>query len=250
MRSETMTEDRIVVPTPDGPMEAFRAAPPRGEPAPAVVVFQEAFGVDDHIASVCRRLARAGYLAIAPELYHREGAGVVRGYDDFDRVRPLLAGLTNTGIASDLRATLALVRSDARVDPRRVGTVGFCVGGFAAFLAACRTDVAAAVSYYGGGIVRQRPGLALDPLLAEASGIACPLLAFFGEEDASIPATDVEAIRKGLRALGRTFAIVTYPGAGHGFFNDARSSYRADAAVDAWNRTLEWLGRHLDSAGA
>ncbi|HKB69609.1 MAG TPA: dienelactone hydrolase family protein [Thermoanaerobaculia bacterium] len=240
-----MTEDRIVIETPDGPMEAHRAAPPDGDRGPAVVVLQEAFGVDDHVRSVCRRFAREGYVALAPELYHREGSGRTFGYDDFAAVRPHLAALTNDGIASDIRAALGAVRADRSVDGARVAAVGFCAGGFAAFLAACRTDVAAAVCFYGGGIVRERPGMKLAPLLPEAAGVSCPVLAFFGAEDASIPAADVEAIGARLRALGKTFEIVSYPGAGHGFFNDERSSYRADAAVDAWQRTLDWLERRL-----
>jgi len=240
-----MTEDSIVIDTPDGPMEAHRAAPPDGDRSPAVVVLQEAFGVDDHVRSVCRRFAREGYVAVAPELYHREGAGRTFGYDDFGAVRPHLAALTNDGIASDVGAALATLRADPAVDAGRVAAVGFCAGGFAAFLAACRTDVAAAVCFYGGGIVRERPGMKLQPLLPEAGRIACPVLAFFGAEDASIPSADVDAIGARLRELGRDFEIVVYPGAGHGFFNDERSSYRAEAAVDAWQRTLEWLERRL-----
>lgn len=240
-----MTEDRIVVETPEGPMETHRAAPPDGERNPAVLVLQEAFGVDDHIRSVCRRFAREGYVALAPELYHREGPARTFGYEDFSAVRPHLAALTNDGIATDVRAALARLRSDPAVDGERIAAVGFCVGGFAAFLAACRTDVAAAVCFYGGGIARERPGMKLRPLLPEADAIACPLLAFFGAEDASIPPADVEAVGVRLRDLGKTFEIVSYPGAGHGFFNDERSSYRADAAVDAWQRTLEWLDRRL-----
>ncbi|HWC64586.1 MAG TPA: dienelactone hydrolase family protein, partial [Thermoanaerobaculia bacterium] len=242
-----MTEDRIVIDTPDGPMEAHRAAPPDGERGPAVVVLQEAFGVDDHVRSVCRRFAREGYVALAPELYHREGAGRTFGYEDFAAVRPTMATLTNDGIAADLRAAIAALRADPSVDGSRIAAVGFCMGGFAAFLAACRTDVAAAVCFYGGGIVRERPGMKIRPLLPEADRIARPVLAFFGAEDASIPAADVEAIGARLRELGKTFEIVTYPGAGHGFFNDERSSYRADAAVDAWQRTLDWLERRLEA---
>jgi carboxymethylenebutenolidase len=240
-----MTEDRIVIDTPEGPMEAHRAAPPDGERNPAVVVLQEAFGVDDHIRSVCRRFAREGYVAVAPELYHREGAGRTFGYEDFAAVRPTMATLSNDGIASDLGAAIAALRADRSVDGSRIAAVGFCMGGFAAFLAACRTDVAAAVCFYGGGIVRERPGMRLQPLLPEADRISRPVLGFFGAEDASIPAADVEAIGARLRELGKTFEIVTYPGAGHGFFNDERSSYRADAAVDAWQRTLDWLERGL-----
>ena len=240
-----MRESTVTFESDAGAIRAHRAAPPGGDPAPAVIVLQEAFGVDDHIRSVCRRLAREGYVAVAPELYHREGDGIVLGYDDFSRVRPHLAALDNGGVAADLNATLSALRSDPAVDGGRIGAVGFCAGGFAAFLAACRTDVAASVCFYGGGIARERPGMRLSPLLEEAEGIACPVLAFFGEQDASIPAADVGALGERLRALGKSFEIVVYPGAGHGFFNDARASYRAAAAVDAWQRTLEFFGKTI-----
>jgi carboxymethylenebutenolidase len=240
-----MTEDRIVIDTPEGPMEAHRAAPPDGERSAAVIVIHEAYGVDEHVRSICRRFAREGYVAVAPELYHREGNGIAAGYDHFDEARAHLARLTNDGIESDLRSALAAMRSDPSVRADRVGVVGFCAGGFAALCAACRTDVAATVVFYGGGIVRERPGSGLKPLLPEVERIDAPVLAFFGERDASIPPTDVEAIGNRLRALGKTFEIVTYPEAGHAFFNDARDSYRAAAAVDAWRRTLDWFERYL-----
>jgi len=243
-----MREAVLTLESPDGEIRAHRAAPPEGEPAPAVIVLQEAFGVDDHLRSVCRRLAREGYLAIAPELYHREGPGVTLGYGDFALVRPHLARLDNAGIEADLKATLAALASDPAVDGTRVAALGFCVGGFAALLAACRTDVAAAVSFYGGGIVRERPGMRLAPLLAETGDIRCPLLAFFGDADASIPASDVAALGEALRARGKSFEIVSFPGAGHGFFNDARDTYRASAAADAWQRTLAFLAENLDAA--
>ena len=234
---------------PEGRIRAHRAAPPAGDPAPAVIVLQEAFGVDDHIRSICRRLAREGYLAVAPELYHREGEGITLGYGDFSLVRPHLSLLDNAGIESDLKTTLRALRADPDVDGARIAALGFCAGGFAAFLAACRTDVAAAICFYGGGIVRERPGMRMSPLLPEADRIACPLLAFFGEEDASISAADAAALGDRLRALGKSFEIVSYPAAGHGFFNDARDSYRASAAVDAWQRTLAFLDRELLADG-
>ena len=240
-----MRESVVTFESDAGPIQAHRAAPPGGDPAPAVIVLQEAFGVDDHIRSVCRRLAREGYVAVAPELYHREGAGIVLGYGDFSLVRPHLAALDNDGMTADLNAALAALRADPSVDGARIAAAGFCAGGFAAFLAACRTGVAASVCFYGGGIARERPGMRLSPLLGEAGAIECPVLAFFGEQDASIPAEDVAAIGERLRELGKSFEIVVYPAAGHGFFNDARGSYRAAAAVDAWQRTLEFLGRTI-----
>lgn len=231
--------------TPDGPMDAFLALPEGSAPAPALVVAQEAFGVNRHIQEVCRRLAREGYIALAPELFHRTGAGMELLYTNIEAVMPHLARLTNAGIEMDLQAALEYLRGLTRAMPRHVGVVGFCLGGFAAFLAACRTDVAAAVSFYGGGVVRDRPGIDLRPLLSETERITAPILLFFGADDASIPPEDIESIRSRLSATGKVHDIVVYPGAGHGFLCDARASFHAQAAADAWRRTCRWLQHTL-----
>ncbi|MGE5277769.1 MAG: dienelactone hydrolase family protein [Acidobacteriota bacterium] len=241
-----MEERAVSIETADGPMPGFLAQPPGRDACPGVVVAQEAFGVNEHIRDVCRRLAAEGYVALAPELYHRAGPGTVFEYGDFAAVRPVLAELTNDGIETDLKAAIAFLRRQPRRAGAPVAAVGFCMGGFVAFLAACRTDVASSVCFYGGGIVRQRPGAKMTPLLDEAGRIGCPVLGLFGEEDASIPMEDVALLRQRLAALGKAAEIVTYPGAGHGFFCDRRDSYRPEAAKDAWRRTLAWL----EAAGA
>ncbi len=240
-----MSETRVVIETPEGPMEGHFELPEGAPRAPGILVAQEAFGVNEHIRGVCRRLAGAGYAALAPELYHRQGSGIVVDYSDFDRVRPLLGSLTADGLTSDLLSALSFLDAHPAVDPARIGIVGFCVGGYVSFLAACRTHVSAAVCFYGGGIVTPRPTSKLPPLLSEAGRIRCPVLSLFGEEDASIPLSDVDAIRSTLSALGKDYGIVTYPGAGHGFFCELRPSYREEAAADAWRRTLDWLDRNL-----
>jgi carboxymethylenebutenolidase len=236
-----MDERTVSISTPDGEMSAFFVAPRTRATRSAVLVAQEAFGVNDHIRDVCRRLAGEGHAALAPQLYHRTGRNVVIDYGNFEAARTYLNELTNAGIEIDVRASVGFLRQEPAVGASPVSAIGFCVGGFVAFLAACRTDVDASVCFYGGGIVRARPGAKMAPLLEEADGIRCPLLGLFGEEDASIPPEDVAAIRDRLATLGKKAEIVTYPGAGHGFFCDQRSSYRPDAAKDAWRRTLAWL---------
>src|SRR5262249_34077612 len=152
-----------------------------------VVVAQEAFGVNDHIRDVSRRLAGQGYVAIAPEQYHRAGRGITIPYTELPRARGYLQQVTNDDLTMDITATLVELRSLPEVAPSRVGIIGFCMGGFVAFLAACRTDVAVAVVFYGAGIVRQRPGFKIAPVLDEAERIEAPLLAHFGAEDEGIP---------------------------------------------------------------
>jgi carboxymethylenebutenolidase len=240
-----MSETRVVIETPEGPMEGHFERPEGSPRSPGILVAQEAFGVNEHIRGVCRRLAGAGYAALAPELYHRQGSGIVVDYGDFDRARPLLASLTPDGLTSDLLSALSFLDAHPAVDPARIGIVGFCVGGYVSFLAACRTHVSVAVCFYGGGIATPRAKSNLPALLSEAERIRCPVLSLFGEEDASIPLSDVEAIRSALSALGKDYGIVTYPGAGHGFFCELRTSYREEAAADAWKRSLDWLERSL-----
>ncbi|HVP37914.1 MAG TPA: dienelactone hydrolase family protein [Candidatus Saccharimonadales bacterium] len=240
-----MHEETVTLSTPDGPMDAYLARPDGAGPFPAVVVIQEAFGVNGHIRGVARRLAGTGYAALAPEIFHREGRGITIPYTDMPSVMPRLAALTNEGLEQDLRAAFDHLRGRPEVDAARVGLVGFCVGGFVAFLGACRVRPAATVSFYGGGIARPRPNFAIRPVLPEAGGIGAPILCLFGELDQGIPPADVDAIRGQLQAHGVPHEVVVYPGANHAFFCDERPAYHAEAAADAWRRTLGWFGKHL-----
>ena len=239
-----MKETTVTIDTPDGPMQAFQVSPDGQGPLPALVIAQEAFGVNSHIREVCRRFAREGYVALAPDIYHRTGTLLTYAYDDPKRREPFSA-LTNAGIEADVNASLSHLARQKDVDSGRIGIVGYCLGGFIAFLAACRTEVATAVCYYGGGIVNPRPGLKLEPLLAEADRIKVPVLCFFGDRDASIPMEEVEAIRNRLGMQPRAHEVVVYPGAEHGFFCDERPSYHPQAAADAWKRTVKWLELRL-----
>ncbi len=242
-------EQTMTVDTPAGPMQTFVVLPARDEPAAALIVVQEAFGVNSHIRNVCRRLAAEGYAAFAPELFHRLGDGVDLPYDDFAKVMPAFVTLTNEQLLADMSAALAAARAHPRVDPGRVGVIGFCVGGFAAFLAAERTDVKAAVAFYGGGIVHERPGIALKPLLADVDGIQSPVLLVFGSQDQSIPGTDIDAIQESLANAGKPHTIVVMPEGGHGFACDERAAYHQASADEAWRITFEWLDRHLRQSG-
>jgi carboxymethylenebutenolidase len=244
MAEKKLAESTVTLDTSDGPMEAFQVIPQGEGPFPALVIAMEAFGVNTHIQDVCRRFAREGYAALAPDMYHRTGRMLTYAYDDPKR-REAFSALTNAGIETDVKAALAHLGGAAKVDAGRIGIIGFCVGGFMAFLAACRTNVATAVCFYGGGIVNLREGLKLEPLLSEADNIKVPILCLFGEKDTSIPPAEVEAIRKRLAMQPREHEVFVYPGAEHGFFCDERGSFKPDAAADAWQRTLRWLELRL-----
>jgi carboxymethylenebutenolidase len=238
----TMTTTRdLTLDTPDGPMRCYEATPadaPRG----AAVVVQEAFGVNEHIEDVTRRAAHAGYLAVAPDLFHRAGGGTAP-YGDFAKVLPLFEGLTDAGILDDVQAALAHLER-AGIDAAHTGIVGFCFGGRVTFLVALHHALGAAVGFYGGGIVTQRfPQF--PPLVERVAELRTPWLGLFGDEDGSIPVDDVEALRTALTDAPVDTEIVRYAGAGHGFHCDVRPDYRLECATDAWARTLAWFERHL-----
>jgi carboxymethylenebutenolidase len=240
-----MHTQTVTLETADGPMHAYRAAPDGEDRRPALLVIQEAFGVNPHIRHVCDRLAAHGYVALAPELFHRTGHGVELGYTDMSLVMPHFTKLTNAGIAMDIDAGLSALRSDPQVAPERIGVIGFCVGGFATFLAAEHTDAKAFVSFYGGGIVHERPNIALTPLLGDADRITRPILLLFGGQDRSIPPEDISAIGETLTAVGAAHTIVTLPDGGHGFACDERASYHQPSSDEAWRVTYDWLSKHL-----
>ena len=231
----------VALQTADGPMDVYEARP-GAEASRAVVVIQEAFGVNEHIRDVARRFAAQGYVAVAPALFHRSGGGTAP-YDDFSKVMPLMAGMDDEGILMDVDATFAHLRSAGFRD-EAIGLAGFCMGGRVSFLVAVRRRIGAAVGFYGGGIVTaRRPGQAT--LIEEARSLQMPWLGLFGDEDAGIPVADVERLRVALERAAVATAIVRYPGAGHGFHCDERAAYHEASARDAWARTLDWFGTHL-----
>ena len=232
--------ERVTVSTPDGPM-ALTVARPTGEPRHGVVLVQEAFGVNGHIEDVAGRLAGAGYLTVAPHLYHRTGDPVV-GYTEYDKLMPHMQGLTEQGILDDVDAALGYL-AEQGVEPARAGIVGFCMGGTVAFLTAVRRPIGAAVTFYGGGVGQGRFGL--PPLIELAPGLGVPWLGLYGDEDKGIPVADVEALRAAADQAPVPTEVVRYPGAGHGFHCDVRPDYDEASAADAWARTLAWFAEHL-----
>ena len=232
------------VATPDGPMELYDVTP-EGKASRAVIVIQEAFGVNEHIRDVTRRFAAEGFRAVAPTMFHRAGGGTAP-YGDFSKAMPLFHGLTDDGMVADVDATVAYLRK-AGFDDQHIGIVGFCFGGRVTFLIATRRKLGAAVGFYGGGIVTPRMPV-FPPLIGNAGKLATPWLGLFGDKDAGIPVEDVEQLRTTLdRETKVVHEIVRYPDAEHGFHCDQRPSYNEAAAKDGWKRTLEWFRRHLAS---
>jgi carboxymethylenebutenolidase len=233
-----------VIETADGAMRLYEAVP-ESPPTAAIVVLQEAFGVNPHIEDVTRRLADAGYHAVAPDMFHRSGGGTV-DYGDFAAVVPHFVGIgSDDAILADVDATLAYLRGRGFADDH-IGIIGFCFGGRVTFLTAVNRSIGAAVGFYGGGIVTARfPQF--PALVGEVAGMGTPWLGLFGDLDQSIPFDDVEQLRAALADAPVPAEVVRYGDAAHGFHCDEREAYNAAAATDAWARALSWFARHLEA---
>ncbi|ORW41792.1 ABC transporter permease [Mycobacterium paraense] len=238
-----LTADWLTVTTADGPMRLYRVRPHPDKavkPAAAVVVLQEAFGVNDHIQDVTRRLAAQGYLAVAPDLFHRSGIETVE-YTDRDTAMRLIGELGAEQIVSDISGVLTHLADSEGITAERTAVVGFCFGGRAAFTAATALPVAATVVFYGPGIA-SGPHASLD----KAANIKGPVLMFAGDADPTIPAEDLSAIQATAQRYDLDLRLVVFAGAGHAFHCDARpAQYVADAARKAWLNTTEFLAETL-----
>ena len=218
-------------------MRAWVARPKEEGAYPALLVFQEAFGVNAHIRDIAGRFAREGFVSVAPELFHRTAAGFDGRYDDFPSAVPHMKALNDASMGADLRAAHDWVRGSIGAE-LPIFAIGYCMGGRAAFLAALTLPLAGAISYYGGGIA---PNATNPGLLGRASGIQAPLLLFWGGRDKHIPPEQVRAVTDALRAAGKNFVNVEISNADHAFFCDARASYSPAAALLAWPLTLAFL---------
>lgn len=227
------------VPVKDGEMVAYRAAPAEAKNAPVVLVVSEIFGVHEHIADVCRRLAKQGYLAIAPELFARYGdPRKIANIPDI--LSNIVARTPDAGVMADLDACVTWAAKNGG-DTARLAITGFCWGGRITWLyAAHNPGLTAAVAWYGrldGEINERTPKYPLDL----AAQIKAPVLGLYGGKDQGIPLDDVESMRDALKKAGGKSQIHIYPDAPHAFHADYRPSYRKDAAEDGWQRMLDWL---------
>ena len=240
--SEGLDARPVKIPTSDGELPGYLAMPTRGGPFPIVLVVQEIFGVNEHLQDVCRRLAKLGYLAVAPELFWRQG-DVSRMTDYREIFEKVVAKLPDAQMMSDLDAAVEFA-IQGRGDPVRVGLTGFCWGGRAVWLyAAHSTRVKAAVAWYGR-LTGDTDELHPDRPLDVGRRLCCPVLGLYGALDQSIPLEQVERMRHVIAAGNKNAEIVVYPEAGHAFFADYRPTYNEDAARDGWTRLREWFRQY------
>ena len=208
----------------------------------AIIVLQEAFGVNDHIREVTDRFAAAGYLAIAPELFHRDGSPEI-AYDDFVSALTHMGNFTRAGLEGDIRDTVEHLGT-LDIESPSIGIVGYCMGGTVATFVDTLGIVGAAVSFYGGGVTSGRFGL---PSLVElAPEIKAPWLGLFGGLDKGIPMDQVGELEEAMADTEPITEMVVYEEADHGFHCDDRSNvFNAEAAADAAARALEFFSEHL-----
>ena len=228
-------------------MGGYLARPADGAPRPGVLVFMEIFGVNSHIRDVTERVAREGYVALAPDFFHRTGPGVEYGYDEKGMTEgiKLLGALKADEIVADARAALSFLKRQNFVKGDKLGAMGFCIGGHVTYLTACETEVKAAASFYGGGIVNAQGFGGGASTVSRTNKISGRILCLFGAKDAHIPLSQVDAIRAELEKHRIRHEVVVYPQADHGFFCDQRASYDKAAVEDAWVKVKKLFAEEL-----
>ncbi len=231
-------ENYITLNVSDGTeMAAFTAFPnSTSGKLPGIMVFQEAFGVNEHMRKVTERFAAAGYAAICPELFHRTApVGFEASYTDFDTVRQHIYAMSQTNIEEDVRATWDWLSSQTNVDAERIYCVGYCLGGRVSFITNSILPVKGSVSYYGGGI---------DNMIDRCANLHAKQLFYWGGLDQHIKSENIHTTLKAMEAAGKDFLNVKISYADHGFNCDARASYNKAASEEAWALTLAFLANN------
>jgi carboxymethylenebutenolidase len=239
----------VQIPCEDGNLPGYYARPAGKGPFPTILVVQEIFGLHEHIQDVVRRLAKAGYFAVAPALYARQGDAAT--LPDVQAIMTqIVSKVADVQVASDLDSTVAWARKTKYADTAKLGITGFCWGGRQVWLYAVHNPkVKAAVAWYGPLGHPSSPITPVAPLDLVAD-LKVPVLGLYGGDDPGIPVPQIEEMRAKLKAANKPSEIVIYPNTPHGFNADYRPSYRAEPAKDGWSKMLAWFRSHgLDSHG-
>jgi carboxymethylenebutenolidase len=231
-------QNYITIAVQDGTtMDAYIAYPKGNGPFPAIIVLQEAFGVNNHIRNVTDKLAAQGYIAIAPELFHRTAApGLELAYNDFPSVMPHYQAMTTESIEADMKGTFEWLQQQTNIKKDKIAAIGFCLGGRVSLIANMVLPLAAAVSYYGGSTT---------PLLDRLNELHAPQLMFWGGLDKHILPEHIDALEKGLKAADKKYINVVLSDADHGFNCDEKPAYNPKAAKEAWAMVLAFLENNL-----
>ena len=241
--AEGLEAGEVSIPTSDREIPAYRAMPKSGKSFPVVLVVQEIFGVHEHIKDICRRFAKLGHIAIAPELYARQG-DVSKLADIQEIISSVVSKVPDAQVMSDLDATAAWAANSGKGDISRLGITGFCWGGRIVWLYAAHSPkLKAGVAWYGR-LLGQKSELQPKHPVDIAGALKAPVLGIYGGKDQGIPLDAVEQMRAALKAAGNHSEIVVYPDAGHGFNADYRPGYDKEAAEDGWKRLQQWFKQY------
>jgi len=240
--SNGLVAGEVKIPVAGGEIPGYRAMPANGGPFPTILVVHEVFGVHEHIQDICRRLAKAGYFAVAPYLYARQGE--VAGKTNIQDVLTVVRKVPESEVASDLDATVVWAKSTGKADTSRLGITGFCWGGRQVWLyAAHNPDLKAGVAWYGPLQISKSDNAPANPT-DEAAKMNAPVLGLYGGADQNITPAQIDAMRAAIKAAGKSSEIIVYPDAPHGFNADYRPSYRPKEAKDGWARMLAWFKKN------
>jgi carboxymethylenebutenolidase len=238
-----ITAGEVKIPVKDGVIPGYRAYPNKGRAFPIVLVVQEIFGVHEHIKDLCRRLAKAGYSAVAPELFARQG-DVSKMTDVQQIINNVVSKVPDAQVIGDLDYTALWASKNAHGDNGRVAITGFCWGGRIVWLyAAHNTKLRAGAAWYGrleGDTNPMNPKNPID----YAGALKAPVIGFYGGKDTGISQESVEKMRTSLKVVGDPSEINVYPNAQHGFNADYRPSYDKASAQDAWQKMLAWFKKY------
>jgi carboxymethylenebutenolidase len=232
----------IKIPTSAGEIPGYRAFPKDKKKLPVILVVHEIFGLHEHIKDVCRRLAKQGYFAIAPELFIRQGD--TTKLNDMGAIRDVVGKTPDAQVIGDLDATVAVTKGNGHADAGKLGITGFCWGGRIVWLYAAHSPLLKAGVAFYGRIVGDKSDLHPKHPIDVAASLKAPVLGLYGAEDQAIPVATVDQMKKALAAgdaAARHSEIHVYPNAGHAFFADYRPTYRKEAADDGWKRLLAWM---------
>jgi carboxymethylenebutenolidase len=247
--AETITTDtegleagEVKIPVKDGEIPGYRAMPAKGGPFPTALVVQEIFGVHEHIKDICRRLAKQGYFAVAPELYSREGD--VSKLKDIQEIFKIVMKVPDAQVMTDLDSAVAWAKKSGKADTAKLAITGYCWGGRIVWLyAAHNKDLKTGAAWYGG-LDRERDELHPKHPIDLVESINAPIIGLYGGADTGIPTATVEKMREALKAAKKPSEIILYPDTPHAFYADYRPSYRKEQADDAWKKMLEWFKKN------
>jgi carboxymethylenebutenolidase len=241
--TEGLEAGEVKIPVAGGEIPAYRAMPAKGGPFPTVLVIQEIFGVHEHIKDVCRRFAKLGYFAVAPELYARQG-DVSKLTDFSEIISKVVSKVPDKQVMSDLDAAVAWAKTTGKADTTKLGATGFCWGGRIVWLyAAHNPNLKAGVAWYGR-LVGQADELHPKHPIDIVSDLKAPVLGLYGGADMGIPNDTVEKMQQALKQAQKPCEIVLYPDTPHGFHADYRPSHRKEHAENGWKRLQEWFKKN------